>query len=207
MDNSPFDTIALTSDTIDWYNDTYTALKAKFGIQLTYDINFQLEQFEVFRGYVSINIRGSFVIKQDNNNDCYILFVETVSRVAGRQGIAEIPKYQVWALAYLKNDFGRVLIRRETLADKIIELVHPVELDFDEDKPFSDTFYVLINDREKATRAIDRNFRNAVMDVRMDNFMIEVVEHSLIIGDYDPVSPEKTIHMAEFITRICSHCW
>lgn len=206
MNNYPFDTVALTSDIIDWYNDTYTTLKSRFGIQLTYNINFQLEQFEVFRNYISVNIRGSFVIKRDNNNDCYILFVEAVSRVAGRHGITDVSKYQVWALAYLKNNFGRVLIRRETLADKIIELVHPVELDFDEDKPFSDTFYVLINDRDKAIRAIDRNFRNAVMDVRADNFEIEVVEHSLIIGNNDPISAEKTIHMAEFITRICSHC-
>jgi len=99
-----------------------------------------------------------------------------------------------------------MLIRRETLADKIIELVHPVELDFDEDKPFSDTFYVLVNDREKATQAIDRNFRNAVMDIRVDNFIVEVVEHSLIIGNYDPISPQKTTHLAEFITRVCSHC-
>lgn len=206
MDNFPFDTVALTSDIIDQYNDTYEVLKAKFGIQLTNDINFQLEQFEVFRRYINVNIRGSFVIKQDDNNDCYIIFVETISRVNAKYGMVDVPKYQVWAIAYVKRNFGRMLIRRETLADKIIELVHPVELDFEEDKPFSDTFYVLVNDREKATQAIDRNFRNAVMDIRVDNFIVEVVEHSLIIGNYDPISPQKTVHLAEFITRICSHC-
>jgi hypothetical protein len=206
MDNFPFDTVALTSDIIDQYNDTYEVLKAKFGIQLTNDINFQLEQFEVFRRYINVNVRGSFVIKQDDNNDCYIIFVETISRVNAKYGMVDVPKYQVWAIAYVKRNFGRMLIRRETLADKIIELVHPVELDFEEDKPFSDTFYVLVNDREKATQAIDRNFRNAVMDIRVDNFIVEVVEHSLIIGNYDPISPQKTVHLAEFITRICSHC-
>jgi hypothetical protein len=206
MDNFPFDTVALTSDIIDQYNDTYEVLKAKFGIQLTNDINFQMEQFEVFRRYINVNIRGSFVIKQDDNNDCYIIFVETISRVNAKYGMVDVPKYQVWGIAYVKRNFGRMLIRRETLADKIIELVHPVELDFEEDKPFSDTFYVLVNDREKATQAIDRNFRNAVMDIRVDNFIVEVVEHSLIIGNYDPISPQKTVHLAEFITRICLHC-
>lgn len=206
MDNFPFDTVALTSDIIDQYNDTYEVLKARFGIQLTNDINFQLEQFEVFRRYINVNIRGSFVIKQDDNNDCYIIFVETISRVNAKYGIVDVPQYQVWAIAYVKRNFGRMLIRRETLADKIIELVHPVELDFEDDKPFSDTFYVLVNDREKANQAVDRNFRNAVMDIRVDNFIVEVVEHSLIIGNYDPISPQKTIHLAEFITRICSHC-
>ncbi len=99
-----------------------------------------------------------------------------------------------------------MLIRRETLADKIIELVHPVELDFEDDKPFSDTFYVLVNDHQKAINAIDRNFRNAVMDTRKDNFIIEVVEHNLIIGNTDPVSPEKAIYLAEFVSRVASSC-
>jgi hypothetical protein len=206
MDKYPFDTVALTSKVTDWYSSTYKELREKFDLQLTGDINFQLEQFEVFRKYLTVNIRGSFVIKQDNNNDCYILFVETVSRVMERHGITEVPKYQVWAIAYLKNNFGRALIRRETLADKIIELVHPVELDFAEDKPFSDTFYVLVNERDKAHHAIDRSFRNAVMDIREDNFIVEIVEHSLIVGDHDPIPPKKSIHLAEFITRICSHC-
>jgi len=84
--------------------------------------------------------------------------------------------------------------------------VHPVELDFAEDKPFSNTFYVLVNDHQKAVNAIDRNFRNAVMDVRVDDFAIEVFGHTLIIGDRRPVSPEKAVHLAEFVTRLSSMC-
>jgi len=97
MDNFPFDTVALTADIIDQYNDTYEVLKAKFGIQLTNDINFQLEQFEVFRRYTNVNIRGSFVIKQDDNNDCYIIFVETISRVNEIPGLGNrVCKTKFW---------------------------------------------------------------------------------------------------------------
>lgn len=206
MDNFPFDTVALPAEIVDSYEHIYNALKARFGIQLTGDINFQLEQFEVFRNYVDINIRGSYVIRHDNNNDCYILFVETHSRETTRHGVADVYKFQTWALAYLKHNFGRVLIRRETLADKFIELVHPVELDFEEDKAFSDTFYVLVNDHEKAVSGINRNFRNAVMDVREDDFIMEIVEHTLVIGDDELVSPEKAVHLAEFICRLTSLC-
>ena len=105
-----------------------------------------------------------------------------------------------------KKNFGRVLIRRETLADKFIELMHPVELDFKEDKPFSDTFYVLVNDHQKAVSAIDRNFRNAVMDIRGDDFIIEIVDHTLIIGNHKPVTAEKAIYLAEFVARVSSMC-
>jgi hypothetical protein len=64
MENYPFDTVGLQCDAIDLYNDTYQALKAKFDIEPTGDIDFQLPQFEVFRGYDDVKLRGSFVIKR-----------------------------------------------------------------------------------------------------------------------------------------------
>jgi hypothetical protein len=206
MDYLPFNTTGLSLDGVDTFLKTYEALKAKFQIQQTGTIDFNLEQFEVFKHCLSINVRGSFVVKQCNN-DCYIFFIETHHKGLGPKGqITEHYEYQTWALAYLKHDFGRVLIRPETLTDKIIELIHPVELDFKEDKAFSDTFYVLISNYEKALAGINRDFRNAVMDVRCDDFAIEIVEHTLLIGSRKPISPEKAIHLAEFIERAADLC-
>ena len=206
MDFLPFNTTALSLDGVDLFYKTYEALKARFLIQQTGNIDFNLEQFGVFKHCLHINIRGSFVVKQCDN-DCYIFFIETHHKGLGHNGgITEHYEYQTWALAYLKHNFGRVLIRPETLADKIIELIHPVEVDFSEDKAFSDTFYVLVNDHAKAVAGIDRNFRNAVMDIRCDDFVIEIVDHTLLIGSKKPISPEKAIHLAEFIERIAELC-
>ena len=206
MDNLPFNTVGLCSEEVDRLHDTYKALKAKFNIEFTGNIDFYLDQFEVFRRYQGIKLRESYAIRQ-LNNDCYVFFIETHLRSMGQKGgIVDCYENQTWALAYLKKDFGRVLIRRETLADKIIELVHPVELDLDEDKAFSDTFYVLVNDYQKAMAAIDRNFRNAVMDVRHDHFTIEIIEHTLIVGDRVPMSPERAVYLAEFVSRLASLC-
>ena len=207
MENYPFDTTGLTSDTIDLFNDTYMALKAKFDVQVTGNIDFQLEQFEVFNQYEDVNIRGSYALKHENGNDCYVILVEAHSSTMGKYERFHHYHYQTWALAYVKNDFDRVLIRRETLTDKIIELVHPVELDFEEDKAFSDTFYVLVNDRDKAVRSIDRNFRNAVMDIREDCFVVEIIGHTLIAGSQNPVMPGMAVHLAEFAERVCKSCW
>jgi hypothetical protein len=205
--NSPFNTSGLNPEETDRFQKTYNSLKAKFNIEPTGHIDFNLEQFEIFKRYLDVSTRDSYVIKQDNNNDSYLLFIEAHFKTKDIKGvIADHYGYQTWALAYLKHDFGRVLIRPETLTDKIIELIHPVELDFEEDKAFSDTFYVLINDHEKAVKGIDRQFRNAVMDIREDDFIIEVVNHTLIIGSHKPTSPEKAIYMAEFIHRLCSFC-
>jgi len=206
MENYPFDTAGLDSDTIDFFNDTYGLLKNKLKVQHTGNIDFHLEQFEIFKGYETVNIRGSYVIKQDNGNNGYILFVESTKSIAGRYEHYLKSEFQTWAVAFMKSDFDRVLIRHETLADKIIELVHPVELDFEDDKAFSDTWYVLVNDRNKAARSIDRSFRNSVMDLRHDDFMIEIIGHTLIAGSLYSIMPETAVHLAEFVERLCKLC-
>ncbi|WP_461452732.1 hypothetical protein [Mucilaginibacter sp.] len=203
MDFFPFDTVGLTVSQFDDFYQTYTKLDAQFSIQSTGNIDFHLDDFESFRSYSDIKVRGSFVIK-GCKNDCYILFVESNHNSLSDK--ANSTDYQIWAVAYLKQDFGRVLIRRETLADKITELVHPVEIDFAEDKAFSDTFYVLANNHQKAVAGMNRNFRNAVMDTRSDDFIIEINEHSLLIGHPNSISAEKSVHLAEFIKRIANLC-
>jgi hypothetical protein len=206
--NYPFDTVGLTSGQVDIFQETYDALKARFRMEHTGDIDFHLNDFEVFKNHADVNLKGSYVIK-NARTDCYILFVETHDLVGNAKrytAAADYYEYHTWALAYLKKDFGRVMIRPETLVDKLIELVHPVELDFEEDKAFSDTWYVLTNDRWKAEASMDRNFRNAVMDVRHDNVVIEIIDHTLIIGHNRPASPDASLQLAEFVVRLCSNC-
>jgi hypothetical protein len=53
---------------------------------------------------------------------------------------------------------------------------------------------------------MNRDFRNAVMDIRDSDFIIEIVDHTLIIGNYDPIIAEKSIHLAEFVERVASVC-
>jgi hypothetical protein len=207
MDFVPFDTVGLSATDFDNFYQTYKALDQKFDIHPTGDIDFHLEDFESFRYYKDVHIRGSFVIK-NAKTDCYILFIELgyTAPNTGRGPSINHKEYQVWALAYVKHNFGRVLIRPETLADKIIEIVHPIEIDFKEDKAFSDTFYVLANDTDKAIPGIDRSFRNAVMDVRHDHFTIEIFDHTLIIGDRKLITPERSVHLCEFVSRLCASC-
>lgn len=201
----PFDTTGLASVDIESFQETYRALKDKYAIETTGYIDFRLEEFELLRKYEAFNLRDSFAIRH-HNNDCYILFAGMTELEPGQHGYVRHHEYQTLALAYLKKDLGRVLIRRETLADKLIELIHPVELDFAEDKAFSDTWYVLVNDVAKAKNGIDRSFRNAVMDTRHEDFIIEVVGHTLIVGNRRAMSPQSAVHMGDFVVRVCSMC-
>ena len=64
----------------------------------------------------------------------------------------------------------------------------------------------MVNDHAKAITCMDRHFRNAVMDIRGDDFVIEIVEHTLLIGTTKPITAEKAIHLAEFIERVADTC-
>lgn len=207
MDSLPFDSSGLNKATVDNFSEIYDGVKGRVNLHFTGHINFHLEDFEAFRNCIEINTRGSFVIKHERS-DSYLLLLETVHHgLPGKADTAETHYlYHTWGLAYLKKDFGRIVIRRETLRDKLIELIHPIELDFDDDKAFSDTFYVIVNDVQKARSCMERKFRNAVMDIRDNDFIIEIVNHTLIIGSHHPITAEKAIEIAEFLNRLAGFC-
>ena len=205
MENHPFDVDGLSEDAVKRFTETHQKLREEFNIMPTGHIDFDLHQFKAFGKCSDVNVRGSYVIKRDCG-DSYILFVQVHYKI-GERHITHHQEAQVWGITYLKQNFGGVVIRRETLTDKLLELIHPHELDFAEDKPFSDTFYVVVNDYNKATTGMTRDFRNAVMDIRDNDFMIEIVDHTLLIGNYDPIIPEKSLHIAEFVERVAEACW
>jgi hypothetical protein len=135
MDKLPFDTKGLTNGTIDNFTDLYATIKNGFNLHATGHINFCLEEFEAFRNCIEVNLRASYVLKNERS-DSYLLFLETRHNPVSEKDetAKDFYLYHTWALAYLKKDFGRVVIRPETLRDKIIELIHPIELDFSEER-------------------------------------------------------------------------
>jgi hypothetical protein len=202
MNTLLFDTTGLSSIETDAFDATCQALKEEFKIEVPGYIDFQLEQFEVLNHHQAVNIRDTFAIKNPCG-DSYLLFVDMDTAHAPTKGrTSYYTEYQPWALAYLKRDYGRVFIRTETIIDKIREIIFPIELDFKEDKPFSDRYYVLTDDKHKAEQAITQDFRDAMMAIQETDFVVEIFEHTLIIGNRKPITPEHTLYLADFVARL-----
>lgn len=203
--DQPFDTTALSGKNVDLLSETYGSLREQFGVEPTGHIDFQLEGFSAFSYYADFKIRGSYVIRTGTDS-CYVLFVETfVKTLSPRGSKIEHYDYQVWGLGYLKHDAGRVVIRPETLADKIIELVYAVELDFKDDKTFSNSFYVVADDRYKAATALTPGFRKALFDLRRSEYIVEVMNHTFIIGNRKPISPAEATRLAGVVCKLVSN--
>ncbi|PAW93740.1 hypothetical protein CKK33_09640 [Mucilaginibacter sp. MD40] len=186
------------------YDTTCQRLRNRFRIEVPGDIDFKLEQFETLNHHHAVNIRNTFAIKNPCG-DSYVLLLDTdteTSAINQKNKIQHRDTFQPWALAYLKKDFGRVVIRTETIMDKIREMVFPIELDLKEDKAFSNRFYVLTDDRHKTEAAMTPEFRAAIMSIKKSDFVIEIYEHTLIIGNHKPVTPENTLYLADFVARL-----
>lgn len=202
MDTFLFNTTGLTSTETDDFDATCQVLKEEFRIERPGYIDFQLEQFEALNHHKAVNIRDTFAIK-NTCGDSYLLFVDMDTyHTHPKEKKSHYTEYQPWALAYLKRDFGRVFIRTETIIDKIREIIFPIELDFKEDKPFSDRYYVLTDDRHKTEQAMTQEFRDAMMGIQETDFVVEIFEHTLIIGNRKPITPENTLYLADFVARL-----
>jgi hypothetical protein len=206
MHNLPFDTVGLDTDEVQALEDSYKALKAKFNIEVPGKANVHINKFELFNNSENSAISGVLLINPPVNS-CYLTFIRSFysysagGRGGGSQNISYY-KNQAWAFVEMKKDFGRVLIRRETFTDRIMELVHPVEVKFTDDKVFTHYFYVVANDHEKAIEAITQDFRNVIKDNLNDDLVIEIVNYTLIVGSIKPITPELTIYLAEVANKI-----
>jgi hypothetical protein len=202
MENLPFDTTDVNAADISALEASYNAIKKDFKVGLTNDDIIRLKDFDVFTNYPDITIGGTLLINHPESG-CYLTFVKLKTTIEnGRGPVISYYKYQIWAVATLRSDFGRVIIRRETLVDKILNMVQRLQLQFKDDPAFSKQFYVVANDIEKATSAITAPFRQAIRDIKMDDFIIEIVGSTLIIGNVQLVNPQQTVYLADFASKL-----
>ena len=209
MEKLPFDITNIGADDVQALEDSYKALRSKFRVGIVDDYAFDLTKFDVFSNYNDISVGGNLLINHPESG-CYLLFVKVLTNLSNAHAQSFFYyKYQVWALATLRSDFGRMIIRRETMADKILNLVHPTEMHFKDDLAFNRKFNVVADDREKAASAMTKAFRNALMNIKTDDFVIEIVNSTLVIGNIQyelgnvqPIDPKQTIYLAEIANKL-----
>jgi len=202
LKNLPFDTVGLTADEVQALEDTYQSLKAKFNIEVP-DSNNHINKFELFNNAQDGSLSAALLINAPST-DCYLNFVKIRYQFNNGRTQLDYLKCQAWAFVNLNTDFGRVLIRKETLTDKVLELVHHTELKFNDDKVFNDNFYVSANDAPKAIAGITAEFRDVIKNNMYANFVIEINKDVLIIRNNQPIDPEQTIQLAEFASKIAA---
>ncbi|RCH56399.1 hypothetical protein DJ568_00635 [Mucilaginibacter hurinus] len=166
--------------------EIFDALKQKFDVEYTELQDFEPTQFSSFNQYNKVGVVKKIAIKRAGTG--YLSFIKTPTTLL-----------QLWGSVKINKDFGHVLIRPEKFADKLQELIKPVEIDFPDDKLFSQMNYVVANDRQKAVAAVTSGFRNIVAELQEDEFVIEIINDQLIINIKREPSPEVAKKLYKFI--------
>ena len=214
MDNLPFDLVGLDATEVDRLEEVYKTLKDKFAVKIPDDFNIDINQFDSIKCYqdpnrqTDVTFGGALQINNTVNN-CYLAFLKVRYYHTQSDGYhagehLDVYKYFVWGFLSLKKDFGRALIRKETFADRVLNVVHPVELEFKDDKAFSHKFYVVANEPEKAENCMNWNFRSGLMDIDLGDMAIETSGCDLIVGNNDWLNPDGAVFAAKIASKIAS---
>ena len=165
-------------------------------------LSINIKDFDIF-SHNELNSYGAVFRILKNSKAFYINFLEILYRSGINRYSSDVHlEYQTWGFINLKNNFGHILIKPETFLDKIHNIINPVDLDFEDDREFSKKFLVVTNHKQKAELQMTQNFRNCIKQIELNEFIIEIFETKLIIGDKKIVSLESTLSFAKFLNEM-----
>lgn len=177
---------------IDYINTNYTTEEAALPANLA--------EFHLLNDYLSKGEYRTIRITQ-RSNATYVSFIETHAAYSTRSGTASAHYLQAYVFVILSRQYGHLVIKKETLRDKLNELLQPLELDFEDDKQFSRQFYVLAKDKDKALQLITQNFRDELKKIHTDVY-IEVVNDVMMIGNKKGAAHESLFQLLDLGYKI-----
>ncbi|MEM7162212.1 MAG: hypothetical protein AAF487_07185 [Bacteroidota bacterium] len=163
-----------------------------------------LSRFESLKEYEQFCLFDRFEYI-DFKLDSKLLVVSLTSsneRVSSQQYIKRelITELEFIGLGCLANDYGKVLIRPETLADKVQEIFKPVEVDFEEDKDFSRKYYVLTDDEQRLREQMKPELLLALK--KQKKIEVEISGRHLLCRFRKRISEEAAEMLSEFLIDI-----
>jgi hypothetical protein len=203
MTTFPYSTIDLTSEEIEKILYTFNIFQSKFEADFKMDFAFSFENFSLFENYLDHSI-GPVIEIHHSKSSFFITFTQVFYKMntASRFPVSTSKEYQTWCVLALNRGYGHILIKSETMFDKIHELVHPIEIDFKDDPEFSKKFYVLASDELMARSFLNLRFRNCLKQLKEKDLWIEVSLDKLIVGNKKHIQTSSTLEMADLLYKI-----
>jgi hypothetical protein len=203
MDTLPYSTLNLTSEEVTSILSIFNSLQSIYKVNFKMEFTFTFEGFSLFETYQDYSI-GPVIEVKSHENLFNITFTEITYRTntASRLPVQPTTEYQTWCMLPLKRQYGHILIKTETIFDKIHELIHPIEIDFKDDVDFNHQFYLLASDEIIARSLLSPQFRSSLKLLRQKDLWIEVSKDKLILGNKKRIDTSNTLEMADFLYKI-----
>jgi len=190
--------LAVCTEVVDALKKRYSTRSCKGAVERT--LRKVPDGFYFFQPNEQITVIQALKLSRGSSYVLYCLFVwdATVESVGSRGRIHRThytEPYQ-FAVAQLEPDFGRAIIRPETMADKLVELFERRELDFPQCPDFSRKYFFLAEDEDKARAAASPAFLNEVAG--HEGLTLFLTDNEMLATRKKVVSHESCSELVEF---------
>ena len=179
-------------------NDAIEIIQGEFPTLTPANIEIGFNHFAYMVGFSSIHVLQTFRVEGRQQNT-FLSFVQMkyMRYARGKSAIQFSTErdLQSYVIVKLSSAFGHFIIKKESLANKIMELFQPLELDFAEDAEFSRKFYVLSKDKQKTISFITPKFMELLKPLNDSNAFFELINDTLIIGNGMPAGHHSIIEL------------
>lgn len=160
--------------------ETVDELKSNYSVEEAEGPIAKMDAFHLLSNFASAREYRTFRVMRQSATT-YVSFIQLQSEYSTKSGPAIRTYMQAYVFVPLSRSYGHLVIKKETLRDKLNELVQPLELDFKDDKEFSRRFYVLAKDKDKALYLLTPNLREELKKIHPDVY-IEVINEVMMIA-------------------------
>lgn len=159
-------------------------LNSKFEVSTDTETDYNLASLNSF-------VDNNFGIIEDyqlsNDKKINLLFVSTNSidndvpeYIIGN--LANFNNIQLWAVLTTNNNYDHTLLRCESIKNKIIDFFIKQDIDYIDDKEFSNNFYIMSNNTETAKNYFSDEMRKAILKFKGSKIIIELKGDKIYVG-------------------------
>ncbi len=198
----PFNPHGLADDEKEKIMEVVHLFEKELQIKDDKEFGFITQYFALFSHYYEVNTAAAYPLDFANNKAHLTITEVNIREHRPKSGYVITSFYQLWGFATLKSDLGHIVIRQENIVDKVYEWFDPKEIDFKNDPEFSDRFYVIGKDAEHTKNKLSDHYREAIMEISMNDIVIEIKGNHLIIGNRKPVDLNTALIFSDFLKKM-----
>jgi len=193
--------IDMEENDINFINDVYQRLQKKYPVEVVDTLSCDLKTFSVFENDDLTN--SKVFLKIYNTDRSYNLaFLDVTYRIESGRHYGTDGEVQLWGVFHFANEYPHILIRPKTFGDKIVRLIKPVDLIFNDDEEFSNKFFVITDDNKKALASLSLAFRNYIAAIESKDIFIEILGKTLVVGNKRKRTPTDVKELLTFLDKL-----
>ena len=200
--------VSLIAELNDYDSSLMKMIRSKYRIETSknYAVSeVDASRLEVIRELPNVKWHSKLSLSNRKKN-VFVSIADTYAEtVRYRRNTAYIdPTYDRFLIVAIKSerDFGRSIIRRENILDKIAELFKKVEVDVDQYPEFCKEFYCLSNEPEKFLSALDQNFCDKLISTECHFQMEHFDNHWFCLPSHSVRKPEEVMKFLELMFEL-----